>query len=262
VDNFSKYLHNAQYDAQIQKLDAFSGGDLEQIARVAARQGMSPWQYLQSRVSGPVSVMKSAEGRERVQAMGHNEAAVINFQITRTLTAGAAFAGTLPAILGLPHLRENDYQQILFEFIAAALGITGVTVARNGNGLLFTFTDGVNTETINIQCSDTPYNAFVPGLFTTYLKYTNLRYRVAAGDEAQYNNVIHYVSRSVLGKTSDNPLTPANYLNPNQQQNNVVDIPEIGNMGSSNGLVIDVGTGINGQQTVTLMIESFSRGVE
>jgi hypothetical protein len=88
----------------------------------------------------------------------------------------------------------------------------------SGN-LVLTFAVG---ETVTIGCSDRPYRQLMKFVETNPFQ-TNLL-RVTVSDLSQFNQIITPFRRSAFGANQTNNINPNAYRNPQNQQNNIIDI--------------------------------------
>jgi len=78
-----------------------------------------------------------------------------------------------------------------------------LTVIRTSDVPMATLLDATNSNTFNINL---------------------IRYTVTAGQETQFANAILVTDETMFGKFSSDPINPESFKNPEQQQDNIIDI--------------------------------------
>lgn len=99
-------------------------------------------------------------------------------------------------------LRNGD---VVLPFTAASGGTnyTALVVLRTADVPMSTLLDATNSNTFNINL---------------------IRYTVTAGQETQFANAILTTDETMFGKFSSDPINPESFKNPEQQQDNIVDL--------------------------------------
>ena len=256
--DFNKYLSNLGASAHDTALRGIDGSTLSSWKAVAQSQGLTLEEWLSSRVGmGSVSAMNAGGGNTLTKGFDGAVAATLTLNIQRASVAGTdANLGSLPAFIGLPQNRDNDYQSIFGEFTAS--GIT-LTVARTANNLVLTYSNGVDTSTITISARDTAYNRLLSGLANNYIDVQMSRYSVPSGSLNQLSELFAQVVDTPFGKRERNDMTPARFRKPTNQQADIVDITQGMKLGNYTGLVNNVAAGVTGEISLTLFVSEFIR---
>jgi hypothetical protein len=87
-----------------------------------------------------------------------------------------------------------------------------------------------------IRTSDVPYGTLLDALNSNTFNINLIRYTVTAGQETQFANAILCADETMFGKFSSDPVNPESYKNPEQDQDNIVDIDIDFNVNKQRGL--------------------------
>lgn len=132
------------------------------------------------------------------------------------------------AIFGTTHLRSG-YSQ----FIVNPAGVTNTVVgglntpvAGTTDRIRFIYTDGVNTDRIDITCNQVPYPVFLEALGADIFRISNIRYQLTnAADTIQFAQAHKFQGKSLFGKGADDDVNIGAYKKPEQFQPGIIDIP-------------------------------------
>ncbi len=132
--------------------------------------------------------------------------AQINLVISKTTTNAANYAELFCAGASAANVLVSDYGS----YTAAYTFATG--------DLVLTFTTGV----VTISCTDRPYRHLMEFMRTNSFKSSLIRMTVS--DTSQFAQSIKTFKRSAFGADASNTINPEAYKDPQNQQNNIVDI--------------------------------------
>lgn len=258
--NLENYLNGLTASANAASLSAFDGNMAAAIQQDAARKGLSIEEYMQSMKPNLSSAVALPGGGDNTVVSGQPSGIVstVNIDIVRdnTVAGNGALLGALPAIIGFPYSRLNDYQDISADYLIP--GITGVTVQRNGSDLRLNFTDGVNQANIDISMQEGSFNTFLQGLITNRLAVEKIRYKVPSAQLAQLDQRLVMRTTTAFGKSKTDSLTPAQFKSPNQNQNDVVDINVPTRLGAVSGYVALIAAATTQTTTLTLYVGGYT----
>lgn len=103
-----------------------------------------------------------------------------------------------------------------------------VTNLLRGGDLVLPFTGssgGTNYVALAIvRTSDVPYGTLLDATNSNTFNINLLRYNVTAGQELQFANAILCADETMFGKFTSDPVNPESYKNPEQDQDNIIDI--------------------------------------
>jgi hypothetical protein len=254
--SFESYTQALNDDALAAKLNSFSGSELQRVEKIAQAQGMTLGKYL-SMNARPDVVSVDNGVRQNVSGM---DVATFEVSIIRAASAGG-YAGALPAPIGFPYSFGMNYQDLIFDLLDASLGVTTVTVALVGLSLVITFDDGgTNTETLTITCSDVAYPYWLQALTSNYIVCSGVRITVDPAETGQFKETLRWFGKTNFGKTDlDQSLSPNRYVNPQQNQSNVVDITQGIQFGDSRGLVQYIGQNTAASVDLNFFVQDYSR---
>lgn len=166
-------------------------------------------------------------------------AATFNISVKR-LTA--ALAAPLPFVLFGNQDYTSGYRKIIGGIIPLPTGIT-LTSVKGGevdglpNSVRFEYTDGANTDIVEVSSSTYPYPSLLSSTNTDLLRLSKIREKLSnATLTEQYDNDLVTVSSSPFGKSTQNQVTPASFITPEQFQSGVVDIDAVFDVDKETGI--------------------------
>lgn len=158
-----------------------------------------------------------------------------------TVSPGGAFKAMFDIVI---RRNTNNIDQVLnvgiLGFAQSVAGYTGILIPPVGGtvtveggtnvGLVdryrFTYTVGLDVDTIDVTCPQIPYPSFLQNSAVDRYRINNIRYLLSDGAvQEQFSNPLSFEDTSIFGLKKSNPLTPANFINPMDEKNNIVDIP-------------------------------------
>ena len=146
-------------------------------------------------------------------------------------------ASPLPFLLFGVNYVENQYRELLSPFLLNAVVLTSVAYDSSGN-MVFTFTLGVNVDTITISCNEAPYSVFLQSTRTDLIKIQKVRYNISDTTKlANYSQPMAIVQKSLFGTLVNNKISVTKYKNPQQFQNGIVDVMASFDVDKTKGLV-------------------------
>lgn len=92
-----------------------------------------------------------------------------------------------------------------------------------------------------ISCNTVPYRTLFEG--SAFLPFNVAKFRYSFTTDPQLDKEIVIFERTIFGKYSENRLSPRTYLDPNQMQSKVVDIPVSFNVSGEVGVQQDIISG-------------------
>lgn len=139
---------------------------------------------------------------------------------------------TIDAVLPVPIFGTTQLQEVyassLKGLLPVGVSISSIAVgngAANSQIALITYTDGTNSDTIQVSCSTVGYGALLAALMTDTMRINKIRYTISDSTKlAQYLNPINFFKKSLFGKSDNDSLTPDTYRVPSQNQNTMIDI--------------------------------------
>lgn len=217
--------------------------DFENLVQAAERGNKQAIRKLATKAK--VAIAKNpVGGNERyVRQDSGNSVGSFSLIITRNTRT---IAQTLPVCLFMPEQLENGYRETLAPFIPSGFTLS-VTYGTNvsatlSNRVRFSYTDGVNTDTIDVTCNMTNYLAFLSASKVNRYQLTNLRMQVSetASANLQFNEQISAVRTTLFGKQETNRIPLPGMFTPDQFQSAIIDIREDIVIQSNSGLVVPV----------------------
>lgn len=81
-----------------------------------------------------------------------------------------------------------------------------------------------NLAIIVIRTSDVPYGTLLGATNSNTFKLNLLRYTTNVGQEVQFSNAILAANETMFGKFTSDPVNPESFKNPEQDQDNIIDV--------------------------------------
>jgi hypothetical protein len=146
-------------------------------------------------------------------------------------------AAPLPFLLFGVNYVENQYRELLTPFLTNAVILTSV-VYNNAGNMVFTYTLGVNVDTVTVSCNEAPYSVFLQSTRTDLIRIQKVRYNIADTTKlANYSQPMAIVQKSLFGTLVNNKISVTKYKNPQQFQNGIVDVMASFDVDKTKGLV-------------------------
>lgn len=187
-----------------------------------------------------------------------NAAAQFTIQVKRV---SANIAGALPVMLFSPIDLINGYRKVLQGYIKPGAALTSVRYGENEslpNTVEFTYTEGVDVDTIEVTCPTAPYPMFLQSLITDMFRINKIR--ISLSDPAQisqFANEMMFQTGSMFGLASQNPVVPDNFRSPQQYQAGIVDVDVDASIDKQTGLIIPVNSVAGLQVSVNFFAPKF-----
>ena len=142
--------------------------------------------------------------------------------------------------------------------------VGGITSAPNASDLVFSYTDGVNTDTLTVSCDENPYtevlgaSAFAPMLIQ--------KIRMSLSDEtqnSQFQQGIQVLRSTIFGKTTRQTIVPSTQKSPLQFQAGIVDLIDYPmTLDSSTFLIVPVLAVASFEVAFSFEVQAYSRPLE
>jgi len=173
----------------------------------------------------------------------------------------ADLAVPLPVAVFAPVYEPNGWRILLQGRMPV-----GVTLSKVEGGEIsampdkyeFTFTDGVDTDTVEVSCTTAPYPSFLASLVTDRFSLNKIRLSLSdAAQVAQYANQLSFVTRSMFGLGTSNDLVPDNFRSPQQYQAGIVDVDVNASFDKQTGIVTTINPVAGLQLSINCFADSF-----
>lgn len=187
-------------------------------------------------------------------------AAIFDLTITRN---SANIAAVLPvAIFGVLD-RESNYVEIISQDLPSGTVLTSLSTSPSGKGLRFTYTQGANVDTIDVECAQVPYVNILRAAQTSLLKMQQNKMQISdTTKQSQFSQKVGIVTNTIFGKNTSDSYTPNQFKSDLQNQNDIRTITTITNVDSETSMTFGVIAEADFQITWTSYIQKFetSRG--
>lgn len=149
-----------------------------------------------------------------------------------TITAKRLTA-TISEILEAPIFGVIDRYSGYSKVISLPAGVTVATLdygidkgIANANKLSLEYTDGTNSDIIEVTCQQNPYPLLLESTRTDLLRAQGVRMSLSDSTAvSQFDQQFNVVKRSMTGRSVNDSLTPSQYKQPTQFQTGIVDLP-------------------------------------
>lgn len=167
-----------------------------------------------------------------------NSAAQFTIQVKRV---SATLATQLPVMLFDPIDLPSGYRRSLAGAIPAGIQLDRVVAGGVGfeDKAVFTYTDGVDTDTVEVTCTTAPYPAFLQSLITDRFDLNKIRISLSdPAQVAQFSNELQFWTKSMFGLGSTVPVVPENFRSPQQYQSGIVDVDVEAKFDKQSGIIV------------------------
>lgn len=143
----------------------------------------------------------------------------------------ANIAQALPWVLfGLGESRAG-YIDAIAPILPSGVTLNSVKFGRDNTNntyakkLVFSFTEGLNTDTVTVECQTVPYPSLLQATESDSFKLSNIRYGISDTTiVSQFNYEVGLRTRSLFGKVTGDSLIPAAFKSPEQFQAGILDL--------------------------------------
>lgn len=111
-----------------------------------------------------------------------------------------------------------DGQSVVENELTRGDGIMELTSTEPGGGT-------TSLAVLRIKCNQVAYGTLLDFLSSSTFVLNKIRYKVPSGKEEQFNSDINISKQSIFGASSKDSVSPNAFLDPDQNQPNIVDIP-------------------------------------
>jgi len=240
--NYGRVLHNlAKSGAHFEHLNVSMNDSQLSQAVVEAIQSAKP-----NSLMTPVSDFRSPASAATFDILIHRDTIEI--------------AEVLPVpIFGVLD-QESDWIEIMNQFLT-----TGTTyVVQRGadrKSLDFIFTNGGNSDTINVSCNQVPYvNLLIAGLDSVF-KLQQIKMQISdVAVQAQFSQSIGVFNRSFFGHHQDDSITPNQYKSDLQNQNDIRTINQILDIDKQRTILFKIVAAADFTVTLSSFIQKYDKG--
>lgn len=168
------------------------------------------------------------------------------------------------AILGAADT-EDGYRRVIGSAaqLPAGLVLTSVQFGENAgfpNSLVFTYTQGLNVDTVVVTMPTCPYPVFLKDTLTDLMEINKIRMKISnSALLAQYDELLTDFQHSPFGPVQTNPITPSDFQSPEQFQQGIVDIDLLFAKDKEGGFVGSIIAAAGFQISFGLFIRKFYR---
>lgn len=242
MDNLDKYLTMLEAEAGIggfEQLNSFESYEAENIENyLVSSRGLTRPQAVnaaQKIVRTPAlfamvkNEMAANSGQGIIKTGGDlftpKSAALFNINIRRVTDTIKA---DLPYFLFGATALQSAYREVM-PVLPAGVFLqqvrTGLVYVGRENIVELVYTNGVDTDTVEISCEETAYSSFINSTTTDVFKISKVRMSISdVLQQQQFNKNIRFFVKSMFGKDGSDRVVPKQYKSPMQQQQDIIDL--------------------------------------
>ena len=137
--------------------------------------------------------------------------------------------------------RESNYVEIISQDLPAGTVLTSIALTPSGKGLRFTYTSGVNVDSIDIECAQVPYVNILRAAQTSLLKMQQNKMQISDVTlQSQFSQKVGLVVNTIFGKNTSDSFTPNQFKSDLQNQNDIRTITWVADIDSETSLTFQV----------------------
>ena len=195
---------------------------------------------------------------------GRDVAAQLKLTVTR-VTANIVDAPLPFAMFGAQDY-VNGYRNTLTGQLLPAgvtlVSVTGGEVSGKPNRVDFTYTDGVNSDVVEVTSSTYPYPSLLNSTSVDLLRMSKIRMELSDNTQAaQFRQDIQTVSNSPFGKGSTNKISATAFRRPDQFQAGIVDLDAVFEIDKETSIVSSILPVAGFEVTFNSFVEKFYRQI-
>ena len=225
---------------------ALQGEDLESLESMSNSELQS---YLKAVGLGSLG---AAEGRAVIKSMKANASPMTQVNNFRAPVSAATFtlnisrktktiAAALPVPVFGPLDRESNYVEIISQSLPAGTVLTSIGKSATGKGLTFTYTSGVNVDTIDVECEQVPYVNLLRAAQGSLLKLSQNKMSISdVAFQSQFAKKVQISVNTIFGKNTDDSFIPNEFKSDLQNQNDIRIITAVTDLDQETSLVFNV----------------------
>jgi hypothetical protein len=231
------------YEDMLNEIDGVADNNFNfQPASNQRGRNFEPSRYNADAALPQLSNIPNLAGASRVtNPFDVSDKAQFNIIVTRPTRAITSTA--LPFALFGYQESINLYKTLITANLPS--GVTFTSYTNDGVTSTFTYTQGMNVDTITVTCQEYPYPALLYSSSMDRFRVDYMRMTLSdANQTSQYSKSLYIYKRNLFGVEEKNTINPGSYKSPTQYQSAIVDIPAAYNVGKSVTLIstiIDAG---------------------
>jgi len=181
----------------------------------------------------------------------------LTINVTRN---SADIAAELPFAIFAASEFEQSYRRLIGPVLPAGVTLVSVALDANSTNMVFTFNDGVNTDTITVSCTAAPYSFVLDSSKFDLIHFQSLKFGVNnAANLNQKTLGIEYVSTSIFGNVSKDTFTPDDYTQPSDQIETQVYVPLEGLLDKTSGFVSSMIDTASARATYVFYVDRYAK---
>ncbi len=213
--------------------------------------------------------LPKSEVRGLIRSMRPNAGVVTPVNSFRAPVSAAIFditisraSANINASLPLPIFgcldKESNYTEIINQDLPAGTVLTSITTSPTGKGLRFTYTSGLNVDTIDVECAQVPYVNILRASQTSLLKMQQNKLQISdVTKQTQFSQKVGIVVNTIFGKNTSDSYTPNQFKSDLQNQNDIRTITTVTDIDSETSMVFLVIPEASFSLTFTSYIQKF-----
>lgn len=162
----------------------------------------------------------------------------------------------------------SAYRLQLLPLVPAGVTIQQVAFGNqagftNSEKVIFFFTDGVHTDSVQITCQQVEYSNFIQAMQGNDM-FKLSKIRMTLNDTSslgldQFSNAIQIVRKSLFGKLEQDSINPASYKKPEQFQSGIVDLKATIDVDKETSLLMLIQPILGFQVTLSAFVEKYNK---
>lgn len=184
---------------------------------------------------------KAKKLMQRPAQMGNpdsgNSSAQFNIVVTRVSANLAGIALPVPLFAYIHYV--TAYAQLVNQYLPSGISISGIQSSTSA--VTISYTNGIVTDTVTITCTEVSYLTFLAASLVDLMTLSKVRYSISDATQTdQYSQVFAAVRKDLFGDSKQKTISAAQFKNPQQFQQGIVDLDVTLPLDKESGLVVGI----------------------
>jgi hypothetical protein len=173
-----------------------------------------------------------------------------------------ALAFDLPVVLFSSIELASGYKKLITTPSGLTLVVTASPSATNPEIVEFSYTNGVDTDIVEVSCNGAAYTSLIEALKTDLIKMSKIRMRISdtsGSNTDQFTKPFTLINRSLFGTQKETPVSIGSFENPGDFKDNIVDVNGVLDIDKESGIRLYVRQSAGFTITLSAFVQHFRK---